>query len=95
MIRAYGSAARLVLRQAEREILIPMSQITLTTNSSNAGTIYSMATKFNGCVQGECYNENGDLIATVICETEHFDDMIREIRDATRGDVKFDDSSND
>jgi hypothetical protein len=54
-----------------------------------------MATKFNGCVQGESYNENGDLIATIICETEHFDDMIREIRDATRGDVKFDDSSND
>lgn len=89
LIRAYGGTARLVLREAERDILIPKSQISLCTSSSNAGVIYATATRYGGVVEGETYNEKGDLIATITCDTEKFDAMVEQLTDATRGGVTF------
>ena len=89
LIRAYGGTARLVLREAERDILIPQSQINISVPSSHAGSIYTAASKHGGIVQGESYNEKGDLLATIICETENFDSMLEDLRDATRGAVIF------
>ena len=90
LIRAYGGTARLVLREAERDILIPKSQLNLCTPSSNAGSIYATATKYGGVVEGETYKENGDIEATITCDTEKYDALVQDIRDATRGDITFD-----
>ena len=67
-----------------------MSQVTVRTPSSNAGNIYLTASKCGGVVEGENYLENGDLEANIICESEKFDRLIEEIRDATKGNVTFD-----
>ncbi len=90
LIRAYGGTARLVLRVAERDILIPTSQVTVRTRSANAGSIYTATTRFGGSVQGESYKDNGDIEAIIICETEKLDTLMEEIRDATKGDARFD-----
>jgi len=90
LIRAYGGTARLVLRAAEKKILIPTSSLHLRTPSSNAGQIYTTASKFGGTVSGETYTTNGDLEVTVVCESSRFDGLREELRDATRGDVVFD-----
>jgi len=92
LIRAYGGTARLVLRAAEKKILIPMSSLRLRTSSSNAGQIYTTASRFGGTVSGETYAaDNGDLEVTVVCESSRFETLREELRDATRGDVVFDD----
>ena len=93
LIRAYGGTARLVLRVAERDILIPKSQISVCTSSSNAGIIYATATRYGGVVEGESYNEKGDLIASIICDAEKYDSIIEELTDATRGAITFDSDS--
>lgn len=90
LIRAYGGTARLVLREAEKDILIPMSHVTVRTPSSNAGNIYTTATRCGGVVEGEEYKENGDIVANIVCETKNFECLIEQIRDATKGDVTFD-----
>lgn len=95
LIRAYGSTARLVLREAERQVLIPKSQTCVCASSANVGSIYATVTKYGGIVEGEKYNKKGDLISTIICDTEKFDSMIEEIRDATRGNVIFDYNDDD
>ena len=89
LIRAYGGTARLVLREAERCVLIPKSTICLITSSSNAGFLYSAASKFGGVVSGETYDSKGDLEVTVICETECCDALKEDIIGATRGAVTF------
>jgi len=90
LIRAYGGTARLVLRAAEKKILIPTSSLHLRTPSSNAGQIYTTAAKFGGTVSGETYTTNGDLEVAVVCESSRFERLREELRDATRGDVVFD-----
>jgi putative IMPACT (imprinted ancient) family translation regulator len=89
LIRAYGGTARLVLRAADKAILIPKSQINVCTSSSFAGSLYSTATKHGGVVEGENYKDNGDIQATIICDTENFDAMVEDLRDATRGGITF------
>jgi uncharacterized YigZ family protein len=89
LIRAYGGAARLVLRDAEKEVLIPKIGLALSTTSSNAGQIYSIATKYNGTVEGESYNHEGDLKVTIICNVDQFETMRQDLIDATRGNITF------
>lgn len=80
----------MVLRAAERKTLVPKSSLRLRTPSSNAGQIYTTASKFGGTVGGETYAEDGDLEVTVVCVSERFEDLRKGLRDATRGDVTFD-----
>lgn len=89
LIRAYGGTARLVLREAPKKVLIPKTAIRVSTGAANAGTIYQMATKFGGVASDESYNEIGDLEVTLVCETEHMEDLKESIIDATRGTAKF------
>jgi len=93
LIRAYGGTARMCLRAAEKKILIPKSTTRLSTVSSNAGQIYTTAMKHNGVVEGESYNELGDLEVFITCDTEKFQDLIDDLTDATRGNITFKDSS--
>ncbi len=89
LIRAYGGTARLALRASERKILIPKSTTRISTHSANSGQIYSTASKYQGIVEGESYNDKGHLEVTITCDTEKFDAMLEEIKDATRGDLTF------
>jgi len=92
LIRAYGGTARLALRAATKKILIPKSSIRLSTQSSNAGQIYAMATKHGGSVGAENYNELGDLEVTITCDTANCNALCDDLTDATRGDIIFRDS---
>jgi Uncharacterized conserved protein len=89
LIRAYGGAARLVLREAEKEVLIPKLSLQLSTTSSNAGQIYSIAAKYNGIVEGESYSDQGDLQVTITCNVDQFETMQQDLVDATRGNITF------
>jgi len=89
LIRAYGGAARLVLRDAEKEVLIPKLSLQVSTTSSNAGQIYSTAMKYNGIVEGESYTEEGDLQVTITCNVDQFETMRQDLVDATRGNITF------
>jgi len=90
LIRAYGGTARLVLRAAERKILVPKSSVRLRTPSSNAGRVYTTASRFGATVGGETYAADGDLEVTVVCKSDQLEAVQEGLRDATRGDVVFD-----
>ena len=69
-----------------------MPSLRLRTFSSNVGQIYTTASIFGGTVSGETYTaDNGDLEVTVVYESSRFETIMGELRDATRGDVVFDD----
>lgn len=89
LIRAYGGTARLALREAPQIVLVPKTAIRVSTSAANAGSVYQMATKFGGVVGDESYNETGDLEVTLVCETEHLDNLKQSLVDATRGSAKF------
>jgi putative IMPACT (imprinted ancient) family translation regulator len=95
LIRAYGGTARMALRAAEKKILIPKSSIRVSTSSSNAGQIYATATKYNGVVGGESYNECGDLEVMITCDTSDFEMLCDSLTDATRGNIKYIDEEDD
>ena len=92
LIRAYGGTARMALRAAEKKILIPKSSTRVSTVSSNAGQIYTTAMKYSAVVEGETYNELGDLEVSITCDTVQFQDLIDDLTDATRGNITFKDS---
>lgn len=89
LIRAYGSAARLVLRSSPTEIYIPKSTIRLSTRTANSGAIYAAAAKFGGVTSGEMYNDRGELEVNVVCDEADGEKLKEEIVDATRGGVMF------
>ena len=51
--------------------------------------------KYSGVTQGESYNDKGDLMVTIVCETDKFDEMMIGLTDATRGDVSLIDDDDD
>jgi putative IMPACT (imprinted ancient) family translation regulator len=89
LIRAYGGAARLVLREAPRKTLIPKTSFRLLVPSANAGIVYDAAAKLDGVTSDEEYTVDGDFIVTVTCETQHETRFRTSVTDATRGSVKF------
>ena len=90
MIRAYGGTARLVLRAAERTILIPQATVRVRTQSSNAGRIYATATKFgDGEARDERYRDDGDWEVSLVCDASCVEQLREELRDVTRGCVEF------
>lgn len=89
LTRAYGSAARLVLRSAPTEIHIPKSTIRISTRISNSGAIYASAAKYGGITSGESFNDRGELEVTITCDEVDGEKLKDEIVDATRGGVMF------
>lgn len=89
LIRAYGAAARLVLRSSLTEIYVPKSTIRLSTRTVNSGAVYAAAAKFGGVTSGETYNDRGELEVSVICDEVDGEKFKEEIVDATRGGVMF------
>ena len=89
LIRAYGGAARGVLRSAPSVVLVPSSTFRLSTRAANAGAVYSTVAKFGGTPSGETYNDRGELEVTVTCDQESGHRLKQAIVDATRGGVLF------
>lgn len=89
LIRAYGGAARLVLREAPKETFIPKTSVRLLVSSSNAGTVYDATAKVGGVICAEEYTVGGDFIVTITCETQHESRLRECLTDSTRGSVKF------
>ena len=89
LIRAYGGAARLVLREASKETLIPKTSIRIRLPSSYAGSAYDAAAKVGGDASEEEYTAEGDFVVTLTCEVEKEIHLRERLTDATRGCVRF------
>jgi len=89
LIRAYGAAARLVLRDAPISILIPKSTVTVKVDAVHIGAVYDIASKLNAVGSGEEYGTDGSLTVTLTCETSTLEDLRSRLIDSTRGEAKF------
>lgn len=89
LIRAYGNAARSVLRSAPTVVHVPTVQLRLVINTQYSGSVYALASKFNGVTSGETYNDRGELAVVITCDVESGEFLREEIVDATRGSVVF------
>ena len=89
LIRAYGSTARQVLREASTKVLIPKSVFRISSSSANVGQIYDIVRRFNGSVSDEVYQSNGDVQLSVTCETTTVERMEQSLLDGTRGEILF------
>jgi putative IMPACT (imprinted ancient) family translation regulator len=89
LIRAYGGAARQVLREAPVDVLIPKSTFRVSADGSHVGSIYDSVNKVGGSTSGEEYGADGSLAVTITCDLEVADRLRAGLRDATRGDATF------
>lgn len=93
LIRAYGAAARNVLREAPRLECIPHSNIRVQVQASYIGAVYEIIGKVQGKCCDETYGNDGTLTASLTCETAALISMKESLCDATKGSVKFLDPS--
>ena len=89
LIRAYGGAARQVLREAPVDVLIPKSTFRVKVESSYVGSIYDSVAKVGGVTGGEEYGADASLSVTITCDLEFADQLRITLTDATRGSVEF------
>ncbi|CAJ1934963.1 unnamed protein product [Cylindrotheca closterium] len=91
LIRTYGAAARLVLREAPVDILIPKSTFRVKISDAGyVGSIYDCVSKVSGGVtSGDEYGADGSLSVSITCDLEEFDRLQGGLRDATRGSIEF------
>jgi uncharacterized YigZ family protein len=87
LIRAYGGAARLVLREAPVVVLIPKSMVRVKVNSSHIGALYETAAKFEATTTGEEYGADGSLTVNLTVETNNLIKLQKSLTDSTRGEV--------
>lgn len=91
LIRSYGAAARLVLREAPVDILFPKSTFRVQiSDASYVGSIYDCVSKVSGGItSGEEYGADGSLSVAITCNLEELDRLREGLRDATRGSIEF------
>lgn len=89
LIRAYGAAARNVLREAPVDIIIPKSTLRIMVTSVHVGSVYEILRKFDGSASEEEYGIDGTLSVTLTFDLDAFDEVIESLKDVTRGDVVF------
>jgi uncharacterized YigZ family protein len=89
LIRAYGNAARQVLREAPRTILIPKSTFSIKVSPSYIGSLYDIVSKFDGVCRDEEYDAAGNVKATIVCDTSNENVLRSTILDSTRGTAVF------
>jgi uncharacterized YigZ family protein len=89
LIRAYGGAARLVLREAPLAVLIPRSSLRITVDYVNIGSVYEIVAKVGGLASKEEYGDDGSLSVTITCETDRLEQLRQGLKDSTRGGVAF------
>ncbi len=89
LIRAYGAAARQVLRDAPIDVLIPKATFQVSVMSENVGAVYDSVAKAGGSTSGEEYGTDGSLSVTIICNLEVVNQLRTTLTDATRGTAQF------
>jgi putative IMPACT (imprinted ancient) family translation regulator len=92
LIRAYGGAARLVLREAPKVTTQPKSSFQLTVDASYVGAIYEALSKAKAIPSGEEYRADGTFAVAVTCEQSLLEELKESLNDATKGGVEFDDN---
>ena len=89
LIRAYGAAARQVLREAPVDVLIPKATFRASVMSENVGSIYGSVAKAGAVTSGEEYGADGSLSVTITCDLQVSEQLKESLTDATRGSVQF------
>ena len=90
LIRAYGGAARLVLREAPVDILIPKSTFKVRVDSKYIGSVYeSVGSVSSAVTSGEEYGNDGSLTVSITCDLEFVEQLRESLSDATRGSAVF------
>jgi uncharacterized YigZ family protein len=89
LIRAYGAAARQVLREAPVVETQPKASFSLEVDASYVGSIYENLSKSNATPSGEEYRADGKFAVTVTCELASKDSLQAALGDATKGSVVF------
>jgi len=89
LIRAYGGAARLVLRESPTVVCVPQASVRLATGAANSGSVYSIAARYGGVTGDEAYNDRGELEVTITCDEEVGGELRQALVDATKGGVVF------
>mmetsp|Transcript_13960 Transcript_13960/g.30530 ORF Transcript_13960/g.30530 Transcript_13960/m.30530 type:complete len:121 (-) Transcript_13960:312-674(-) len=94
LIRAYGGAARQVLREAAPyQIVIPKAIVQITVPANCIGSLYDLLGNDSFSSGGdEAYNADGSLSLTVSCVADQVQSFRDSLMDATRGQVQFEDS---
>ena len=89
LIRAYGGAARLVLREAPVVETQPKASFHLSVDTTHVGAIYENLAKANALPSEEEYRADGSFAVTVTCELAAKEDLQATLVDATKGSVEF------
>ena len=92
LIRAYGSSARLALRDSPKTIYVPKTTIQLhTIPMKYIGSIYTLLQRYDCSIVNEGeeeYTNEGDIVLLQISSSvENSEEVCRSIKDLTRGDV--------
>jgi uncharacterized YigZ family protein len=89
LIRAYGAAARKVLREAPKLSCIAQSTVRVQVEPAYIGSVYEAVTKVQGICSDEQYGCDGSLTAMIKCETSLLSLLRLTLSDSTKGSVKF------
>ncbi|KAG7342460.1 UPF0029 domain containing protein [Nitzschia inconspicua] len=91
LIRAYGGAARQLLRESPQDIVIPTTTFVVKGISAKyVGSVYDCVSKFGGSTADETYDDDtGDLTVSITCEWSCKEQIQDSLNDATRGSVEI------
>ncbi|GKZ01487.1 hypothetical protein MPSEU_001099300 [Mayamaea pseudoterrestris] len=87
LIRAYGAAARQVIREAPAIMTTPKANIKVTVGATFIGAVYEAAAKSSATPSGEDYGADGNLTLTITCDAANTAELSQNLRDSTRGEV--------
>jgi uncharacterized YigZ family protein len=89
LIRAYGSAARLVLQEAPVRVSLPQSSMRVTVQAAHIGALYDLVASVKGHCSGEDYDDDGRLSTTITCEDSQMNLFQERLMDMTKGSAFF------
>ena len=85
LIRAYGAAARQVLREAPVQVRTPTTTVQVTVATAYIGTVYELVARMKGNASNERYGADGSLTLTIQCDLSDRDRLRQSLQDATKG----------
>ncbi|CAB9522229.1 IMPACT family member [Seminavis robusta] len=91
LIRAYGGAARLVLREAPILETLPTASFLVVLPSKHVGGVYGAVGKVGAVTTREEYLADGSVTLTISCDLAVLASLKASLSDATKGEVEFKD----
>jgi uncharacterized YigZ family protein len=89
LVRAYGGAARQVLRAAPVRVLVPKTTLHVRVSSVYIGSVYEVVAKVEGSCGEEEYGADGSLTVAMTCDTSYVERVQTNLNDATRGSAQI------